>query len=370
MSDSRRERAVQISIDLAAVVHNYAVAKTRSGNQKLFAVVKADAYGHGACQIAAALTDADAFAVVTLGEAEELRDFGITKPILILQGPTSAQQCAAYTELNLWPAINNHEQLAWLRKAGVHSKINCWLKIDTGMSRLGFQVHEVNEVLGSTNEFNWMGALTHFASADDPQSVQTADQIDKFNALTEISSLQKSMANSAGVLAHETSRADWARPGIMLYGSNPLLADAPPDVIAQDDLKPVMRVTAPLITRKRLPAGAEVGYAAQFTCPQAMDIGYLAIGYADGLPRVLGNGATVLLNSVVCPILGRVSMDSIAIDLTGVPQAQLQDRALIWGPEHPAEIMARAAGTISYELFTSIRGHRDYSFISANEIQA
>ena len=370
MSDSRRERAVHISIDLAAVVHNFHVAKTRSGNQKLFAVVKADAYGHGACQIAAALTDADAFAVVTLGEAQELRDFGITKPILILQGPASAQQCAAFAKLNLWPAIHNHEQLVWIQEAQVHTQLHCWLKIDTGMNRLGFQVSEVHDVLSANTHVNWMGALTHFACADEPARDQTSNQIDTFNAIADISSLQKSMANSAAVLAHETSRADWARPGIMLYGSNPLLAEAESELIIQDELKPVMRVTAPLISKKRLPAGAEVGYAAQYICAQEMEIGYLAIGYADGLPRVLDDGATILLNGVACSILGRVSMDSIAIDLTGVPDAQLQDRAIIWGPEHPAELLARAAGTITYELFTSIRGHRDYSLGSSSQLQA
>lgn len=362
MSDSKRERAVHISIDLAAVVHNYEVAKARSGNQKLFAVVKADAYGHGACQIAAALSSADAFAVVTLGEAQELRESGITKPILILQGPTSAQQCATFAKLNVWPAIHNHEQLVWIQEAQVHKQLNCWLKIDTGMSRLGFQVSEVPGVLSSGPAVNWVGALTHFACADEPAREQTSHQINTFNGIADIGSLQKSMANSAGILAHQSSRADWARPGIMLYGSNPLLADAEPELIAQDELKPVMRVTAPLITKKHLPAGAEIGYAAQYTCRQEMEIGYLAIGYADGLPRVLSDGATILLNGVVCPILGRVSMDSIAIDLTGVPDAKLQDRAIIWGPEHPAEMLARSAGTITYELFTSIRGHRDYSF--------
>ena len=289
MSDSKRERAVHISIDLAAVVHNYQVAKTRSGNQKLFAVIKADAYGHGACKIAAALTTADAFAVVTLGEAQELRESGITKPILILQGPTSAQQCTAMAKLELWPAINNHEQLAWLQESQVQSQLNCWLKIDTGMSRLGFNVSEVPDLLSSSSSVNWVGALTHFACADEPAREQTANQIKTFTTLAGMTSLQKSMANSAGVLAHESSRADWARPGIMLYGSNPLLADADTERIKRDELKPVMRVTAPLITKKRLAAGAEIGYAAQYTCSEAMEIGYLAIGYADGLPRVLSH---------------------------------------------------------------------------------
>jgi len=222
MSAIRHKRALRISVDLGAIQHNLAVAKSASGGQKLFAVVKADAYGHGAVAVAQALTQADGFAVVTLAEAIELRKASITQPILVLQSARTAQECEAFAQYQLWPVIHCQEQLEWFAQTQAVANLQAWLKIDTGMGRLGFMPHEVPAILESSPGIQWFGAMTHFASADEPDKTQTAEQIALFESLTEQFSVQKSMANSAGVLAWPTSKADWARPGIMLYGSNPI----------------------------------------------------------------------------------------------------------------------------------------------------
>lgn len=357
MSSSPHKRALRISIDLGAIQKNLEIARSRSGGQKLFAVVKADAYGHGAVRVAQALDKAEGFAVVTLAEALELRDASITKPILVLQGAHTKSECSAFAQYQLWPVIHCMDQLGWFSELPTAHQLQAWIKLDTGMGRLGFSPVEAQEILAKDHGLNWFGAMTHFANADDPEHEQTEQQIRVFNDRIQHLPIQKSVANSAGVLAWPNSKADWARPGIMLYGSNPIQKPVAKDVA----LNPAMRVTAPLISRKRYKAGHTIGYAASFVCSEPMNIGYIGIGYGDGLPRVLDRHASVYLNGRVCPIIGRVSMDSIAIDLGCDDHAQLNDEAVLWGVEHPIDILSNAANTISYELMTSIKGHRIYS---------
>ena len=352
------KRALRIHIDLTAIQHNLAIARQRAGGQKLFAVVKADAYGHGAVRVAQALDQADGFAVVTLAEAIELRMAGITQPILVLQSAQAKNECGAFHQYQLWPVIHCADQLRWFNESANTEPLNAWLKVDTGMGRLGFQPNEARDVLAQQQSIHWMGIMTHFASADAPQSAQTTQQIMAFSHVAGMHSLQRSLANSAGVLAWPDSQADWARPGIMLYGSNPVDRA---HKSAQAPLKAAMRVVAPLISIKRFSAGDTIGYAASYTCPESMSVGYVAVGYGDGLPRVLSPSAGVYLNGHVCAVIGRVSMDSIAIDLRGVVNAQLGDHAQLWGPDHAVEHLADAANTISYELFTSIKGERLYN---------
>jgi len=356
MTSLNHKRALRISVNLASIQNNLELARARSGGQKLFAVVKADAYGHGATRVATALDKADGFAVVTLAEAIELRDASVEQPILILQGARDQNEVAAFAQYQLWPVVHCLDQLHWFNQVKSAHQLPAWIKIDSGMGRLGFQPNEVNKILTSNNKLNWVGALTHFARADEPDDPQTTEQILSFNALTQQLELQKSMANSAAILAWPASRAHWARPGIMLYGSNPIQSQVGDD----DSLRLAMRVTAPLISIKRYSAGDTIGYAASYVCTESMNIGYVAIGYGDGLPRVLDRHASVLLNGQACPIVGRVSMDSIAVDLSRAPHVQMGDEAVLWGEEHPIEVMANAANTISYELMTSIKGPRRY----------
>lgn len=354
---STHKRALRISIDLDAIRQNLALARIRSGGQNLFAVVKADAYGHGAVKVATALDQADGFAVVTLAEAIELRDASIDKPILVLHGARDRHESAAFAQYQLWPVIHCEDQLNWFAQLPNPIQLQAWIKIDTGMGRLGFQPDELAKVLTSDSGLNWFGALTHFASADETENCLTERQIQSFNSLTQHMNVQKSMANSAAILAWPGSQSQWARPGIMLYGSSPI--ESPPG--EEVPLRLAMRVTAPLISLKRYKAGDTIGYGARYVCAEPKRIGYIAIGYGDGLPRALDEHASVSLNGQLCPIVGRVSMDTIAIDLSLAQNPQLGDEAVLWGGEHPIEILAKAAATISYELMTSIRGPREYS---------
>ena len=326
----------------------------------MFAVVKADAYGHGAIEVAKALPMADAFAVATTGEALALREAGIKQPILVLQGPSDACQLDAYIQHDLWASIHDEHQLAWLKRSLQLNQLSLWLKVDTGMGRLGFSVAQAEHEL-QFGPINWMGMLTHLASADDQGCGEVTAQAQQFASLqSRFPHLQSSIANSAGIMAWPDLHAQWLRPGLMLYGSSPFEGTTG----SAEGLKPVMRVSALIISVKTLAKGASVGYAHEYHCPEQMRVGYLGVGYGDGLPRVLDTTATVLVHETPCPVIGRVSMDSIAIDLRSLnnvtPGVAPGDEVVIWGPEHPVERLAAAAGTICYEMYTHVRGKRLY----------
>ncbi len=370
-------RSVSISIDVKALRTNLATARRLSAGGRQFATIKADAYGHGAVAVAHALSPrassrqysepgiatqepqegiADGFAVVTIEEALELRMSGVEQPILVLQGPQTADACQEMRRYDLWPVIHDLEQYQWYRERSERHQLNAWLKVDTGMGRLGFQIEETQSILNADHGIRWMGLMTHFACADEPDNPFTELQRSRFDAIETPAGMLRSMANSAAILAWPATRADWARPGIMLYGCNPLDRQLPEGV----SLSPVMRVTAPLISVKKMPAGAGIGYAQTWQCPEDMPVGYAAIGYRDGLPRVLDSSAAVCVAGHRCPIVGRVSMDSIAIDLRAAPQVRPGESVELWGEVAPIDALAKAAGTINYELLTSIRGRRTY----------
>lgn len=349
-------RSVRIEVDLSAIRHNYTLAKSLTGS-KAFAVVKSNAYGHGAVRVAAALNQADGFAVVTTNEAVQLRESGIHQPILVLQGPQHPSELEFYCANNLMPVLHHVEQIEWYQASVLTSQLAPWLKIDTGMGRLGVSLDEAERLLDN-HDYSWFGALTHFATADSPGNNHTHSQINRFKSLVRSRSLQLSLANSAGILAWPESHSGWVRPGLMLYGANPLDVEPPNGV----SLQPAMRVTAPLIAMKNFKAGAGIGYAQTYVCKAPQSVGFLAVGYGDGFPRVLNASASVRISGQICSIIGRVSMDSIAIDLTPLQglSVKVGDSAILWGPEHPVDILAAAAGTISYELFTGIRGNPHY----------
>ena len=369
-------RSVSITIDLSAIRHNLATARRISGGAKVFATIKADAYGHGAVPVAHALspgydqTDAaqgkahtsaesvaDGFAVVSLNEGLELRSSGITLPILVLQGPQTSDACTLMQQENLWPVIHTVEQYEWYQRLELKESLSAWLKVDTGMGRLGVSISEANRILDENHGVNWMGLMTHFACADEPDNSYTQQQLSAFDQVRIKQGMVKSLANSAATLAWPSTHKDWVRPGVMLYGCNPLDRKLPEGV----SLKPAMKVEAPLISIKNLAAGAGVGYAQSWHCPESMPVGYVALGYRDGLPRVLDSSATVSIRGTHCPIIGRVSMDSIAVDLRGINQAKPGELAQFWGDAADIDQLAKAADTINYELLTSIRGVRQYT---------
>lgn len=347
-------RSVTVTIDLDAIRHNLEVARQLSGS-KLFAVVKADAYGHGAIAVARALDRADGFAVVTLDEAVALREAGVRQPVLLLQGPQHPNDCAALEQYGLWPVLHDEQQLAWYAGHAIGRSLPAWLKVDTGMGRLGVTPARARVLLGESTVIRWMGVLSHLACADTPGNAHTHAQLATFNDLP-AGSRARSIANSAAILAWPDARADWARPGLMLYGCNPLEVELPAGV----SLQPAMHVVAPLISVKWLEAGASVGYACRWRCPEAMPVGLVGIGYGDGLPRVLDASARVRIAGRECAIIGRVSMDSIAVDLRGVAGVLPGEPVTLWGNGQPVERLALSAGTISYELLTGMKGKRVY----------
>lgn len=351
-------RALSVSIDRSALLHNYRVAKRYANGASVFAVIKADAYGHGAVEVAKTLDVADAFAVVTTGEAISLREAQIPQPILVLQGPSNLAELQDYVNYKLWPAIHDESQLAYLESFSEQSLIDAWLKIDTGMGRLGFTMERAVAILNQSKHAKWFGMLTHLANADCKGCASVTEQAERFSSLQrQFPALKTSIGNSAGSMAWPDFNADWLRPGLMLYGSSPFEGSTG----AIDGLQAVMRASAPLISVKTLQKGTAVGYAGTYCCPETMCVGYVGAGYGDGLPRVLDSSACVSINGINCPIIGRVSMDSMAIDLRLLNKVNVGDEAVFWGPELPIELLAQAASTISYELMTHVRGKRTYT---------
>jgi len=360
-------RSVEIRIDLDAIRSNLCEARRLSAGGRLFAVVKADAYGHGAVRVARALSRktsgmgarADGFAVVTVNEAKELRTAGIRQPVLVLQGPADEAEAQACLADDLWPVIHDLAQLHWYRRSSVRQKLQAWLKVDTGMGRLGVQPGDVASILGAADGVHWRGVLSHLACADETDSAHASTQIETFRSLDIPARLERSLANSAGIIAWPDARQDWARPGLMLYGIDPressrtLSASGPL-------LRPAMRVSTTLVSVKSLPAGAGIGYAQTWRCPESMPVGLARLGYADGFPRVVDETACVSTGGMACPVVGRVSMDSIAIDLRQVPDATTGDDVEVWGDHLPVDRLASAAGTIAYEMLVGIRGNRRY----------
>ncbi len=370
-------RSVTITVNVQALRQNLATARRLSGGSLQFATIKADAYGHGAVAVAHALSPraskrqysepasatnepteavADGFGVVTLEEALELRQSGIRQAILVLQGPQNGESASQMKRHQLWPVIHDKHQYEWFRQHPDCGELQAWLKVDSGMGRLGFSPEEANQILATDDNVRWSGVMTHFACADETSNSYTEQQVKQFNSVQSELPLARSMANSAAVLAWPMTRADWARPGIMLYGCNPLDRELTDDVV----LKSAMTVEAPLISVKRMSKGTGIGYAQSWRCPEDMPIGYVAAGYRDGIPRVLDSSARVSIAGYKCPVVGRVSMDSFAVDLRQVPEAGVGDLVELWGENNSIDELAKAAGTISYELLTSIRGKRTY----------
>ena len=379
MSGRVPPRGVSVTVDLGAVRANLVEARRLAGGGRLFAVVKADAYGHGAVAVARALARpdapaaarADGFAVVTVGEALELREGGVTAPVLVLQGPRDEADAALCAEAGLWPVLHDESQIDWYRRwrtgLAAATEPEAWLKVDTGMGRLGVRPERVGELLRGGG-VRWRGVTSHLACADEPGGEHARDQIARFAALDVPAGLERSLANSAAVIAWPSARHDWARPGLMLYGCDPLVdaprADGWPPRPA---LRPAMRATTTLLSVKTMEAGQGVGYAQTWRCPERMPVGLARVGYADGLPRVLDARARVGVGEADCPIVGRVSMDSIAIDLRAAPGARVGDEVELWGGRRSVDALAAAAGTIAYELLTGIRGRRRYVDASETE---
>ena len=344
------KRAAFARINLTNLNHNFATIRKLVSKSKVMAVVKADAYGHGMLEICKSLSDVDAFSVAYVNEALELRGNDIKQPIVALQGFNSTNDLKQAIQHDVQVVVHNKEQLKILKSIADTLTLNVLLKCDTGMHRLGFAVEEFDQILAALKSTlspkSTIRIMTHLACADDTESQATPKQLQQFGLLVKDKPYEQSIANSAGILAWPESHRDWVRPGLVLYGINPIQKQQTAAPVA---LRPVMSLHAPLISIKHCKKGEKVGYGGDFCCPSDMLIGIIAIGYADGYPRHLRTAPSVSIGAKEAPLVGRVSMDMIAVDLTGI-ETQVGEIAELWGELISVEEVAEHAETISYEL--------------------
>lgn len=351
-------RAPEVHIDLDALRHNLGLARAAAGQAKVFAVVKADAYGHGMLPCAQAMqSGADGFVVSTLGEAEALRKGGITQRVMVLQGYSTLAEARLAARLMLEPVIHQPWQIDILEGGHTGLPLKVWLKIDTGMHRMGIapeQARAQHERLVATGRMRDVpGLMTHFARADEADSSATRLQVEIFEQAVEGLPGERSLSNSAGLFGGHDARGDIVRPGIALYGGNPF----DHGTAADRGLRPVMTLRTRLLAIKPQPKGAAIGYGASYLCPEDMPVGIAAVGYGDGYPRHAPSGTPVLVNGQRARLVGRVSMDLVTLDLRGV-DARVGDEVVLWGHGLPVDEVAASAGTISYELTCSVGGRR------------
>jgi alanine racemase len=346
-------RPNQARLNLAALRNNLALAKALAPHSRVMAVVKANAYGHGAIDIAQQLAPlTDALAVACIEEAVTLRDAGVGAPILLLQGVFEAGEIELASLCNFWLMINNEQQLHWLEEATVQKPVACWLKIDTGMHRLGIAP---GQAAGSYRRLRTCNQVaqdivlsTHFACADDLQSDLTERQLAEFSQACDGLDGERSAANSAGVLAWPASHCNWIRPGYMLYGNSPMATQHP----NAQGLQPVMTLVSSVTALRQVAPGETVGYGASWRAQRPTRIATVTIGYGDGYPRLAPTGTPVLVNGRRATLAGRVSMDMITVDVTDLPAVNIGDEVILWGEGLPVGEVAQHAGTIGYELTT------------------
>lgn len=341
-------------IDLGALSHNVSCVKALAPNSRILAMIKSNAYGHGLIQVAQYLSEVDAFGVACLDEALSLRTAGIVKPIVVMAGCFDNEEVRAYFEHDFTPVLHSFYQVEAIQSLGAVKPINAWIKVDTGMHRLGFAPDQLQAVYQALQPcgalIKPLSVMTHLSDADNVNTSYTFSQLNTFMQFTQAIDGPKSIANSAAILFYPVSHLDWVRPGIMMYGVSPRASQTGADY----DLKPAMTLTAKLIAIKKLRKGDSVGYGCKGQCPEAMNIGVVSIGYGDGYPRHAKNGTPTLLGGQVCPLIGRVSMDMITIDLRAVPGAAIGDEVTLWGKELPVETVARHSDTIGYELLCGV----------------
>lgn len=347
-------RSAYATVDLAAVTHNLARIRSLVPKAKVMAVIKANAYGHGLIRIARSLAEADAFAVARLDEGLALREAGIRQRIAVLQGFVTREELELHALHHLEPVVHSPRQIDLLEQARLPEPTGIWAKLDTGMHRLGLLPEEfapcLRRLQSCASVRQPIPVMTHLANADVLQDTLTNRQLALFREVLQEVRAECSIANSAGLLAWENAHVEWVRPGIALYGISPF----PYRTGSEDGLKPVMTFRTRLIAIKDLPAGAAVGYGGDWVCPHATRLGIAAVGYGDGYPRHAQPGTPILLRGQRVPLIGRVSMDMVTLDLTDCRQAEVGDEVVLWGEGLPVEEIARHTATIPYDLVCGI----------------
>jgi alanine racemase len=346
-------RPIQAFIDPSALTHNLTVVRRYAPHARIMAILKANAYGHGLLLAANALKNVDGFALLELDAAICLRDAGYQQPILLLEGFFSTQELAIFEHYRLSAVIHQTEQIAML-SASKHRNLDLFIKINTGMNRLGLAPGQFSQAIGKLLEKQYqknITLMTHFASADEAcEEENVVQQLQCFKAISKQHPYPCTLANSAALIRFPETHADWVRPGIMLYGASPF----PDKTAAELDLQPVMTLSSKIIAVHDLKTGEKVGYNGLFQAPHAMRIGIVACGYADGYPRHAPTNTPVLINNQRSRLLGRVSMDMLAVDLTGIEDAGLNSPVILWGKGLSVDEVALSAGTTSYELLCAL----------------
>ena len=355
--ENRHSRAI---IDLQALRDNYRFLKQTAGGKRLIAVVKADAYGHGAVEVARALGEADAFAVAAVGEAVALREAGITQKILVMGGFVHLEELQACVDHGLDPVLHHQFHLDCLRDRPDLRNVDVWLKIDTGMGRLGFaliRTHEIVKFLTGLDSLGNLRMMTHLANADAIDNSFTEFQIEQVNSLG-LDEYEWGIANSAGILGWPGAHSLWVRAGIALYGADPMS-----DRKAADrQLRPSMTMKSVVLAINSHFKGDLIGYATTYTCPRDMDIAVVAAGYADGYPRHKIGTVQVLVKGELCDLVGRVSMDMITIDVSQVSDIRVGDEVTLFGGSPDINDIADISETIAYEILCNVGAHvrREY----------
>ena len=347
-------RLIRAVIDTQALRHNLNVIRARAGRAKVIAVVKANAYGHGLVSAALAIQDADAFAVARLEEGMSLRAAGITSRIVLLEGVFSRAQLEDAAQEKLDLVVHDPLQIELLEKTGGAERFALWLKIDTGMNRLGFATGDFAGALGRIRALptpaRELRLMTHLACADERDGIVTGEQLARFREVTRGLSYETSIANSAGLLGGVATPGHWVRPGIALYGASPFA-----DTRAADfGLRPVMTLVSTVLTIRQVRQGERVGYGGAWSAPRDTRIAIIAAGYGDGVPRSFEMGTPVLIRGARAALVGRVSMDMIAVDVTGIEGVEVGTQAVLWGEGLAVEEVARHASTTPYELLCSV----------------
>lgn len=344
-------RPISATIDLAALAHNLGVARARAPHARVFAVIKAAAYGHGLLRAAQALRAADGFAVVEFDAAMRLRDAGYAHRILLLEGFFDAREAVEGAARRLAAVVHDDAQLPLLDALPAGSRLDVLLKINSGMNRLGYAPDAVRGAYARLQDHPAVGKLTlmtHFADADGPRGV--AWQMEAFERAAAGIAAPRCLANSAAILRYPQTHGDWVRPGIMLYGASPFAGQG----AAELGLRPAMTLASEIIGICELRPGDTVGYGGTFRAERAMRIGVVACGYGDGYPRHAPSGTPVRVGDRLTATVGRVSMDTLCADITDLPQAGIGTRVVLWGEGNPIDDVAQAAGTVGYELMCAL----------------
>lgn len=338
--------------------HNVQILKKKAPSSQIIAMVKANAYGHGIRSVSSRLdSHVDILGVASIDEALALRKIGVNTPIMLAEGVFEASELVVAATEKFHVVFHTQEQLDWLSKSSCPLPLQTWIKINTGMGRLGFPLDQARnpyqQLCESPQVAKPVRIMSHFACADDPEHPFNQEQIQRFEAFIAGTNSQYSLCNSAGIFHFSDHHYDFVRPGITLYGIAPMEGVTGPDL----GLKPVMTVQSSLISVQRVSKGACIGYGARYECPEDMPVGVVAFGYGDGYPFTAQDGTPILVNNRECSLVGRVSMDMINVDLRACPNAKVGDPVILWGQGLPIERVAKHTSNIPYDMLTGVQ-HR------------